>query len=206
MALLSTSSLPTDTSKERARVALSRAPSLASAAVSVNDLKPDDWERHIRRYGHEVILSLLALGLPIDKAEEIAQAAWTKLLSQHKAGRLSEIRLPGLAITQARFLAMDYLRREGRTEALDSADHHPNLEAGPSSNPQRTALARSEVALALTALGTCSQNGQRIFKLFYVDGENARNIAEELGLSTQRVRQLLCEVRSVLRTATEEES
>lgn len=186
-------------------MAPSLAPSCASAAVSVSELNPHDWERHIRRHGHEVILSLLALGLTLDKAEEVAQAAWTKLLSQHKAGRLSKVQLPGLAITQARFLAMDTFRKEGRTEALESADHHPNLEASASSNPERTTLARSEVALALTALGTCTQNGQRIFKLFYVDGENAKNIGEKIGLSTQRVRQVLCEVRKVLRTATEEE-
>ena len=182
------------------------APPLAPVAVSVDELNPEDWERHIRPHGHEVVLSLLALDLSIDKAEEIAQAAWTKLLSQHKAGRLPEIRLPGLAITQARFLAMDYIRREkGRTQTLDSAAHHPNLEAGASSNPERTTLARNQVAVALAALGTCTPNAPRVFKLFYVDGENAIHIGESTGLSTQRVRQVLCEVRKVLRKATEEE-
>ncbi len=197
MAESSTSLLALDTGDERV--------AMATPLRAVDEFSPDLWEQHIREHGHHLLLSLLSLGLAIDKAEEIAQATWAKLLSQHKAGRLVQIDLPGLAITQARYLALDYLRREeGRTQSLDSTSHHPNLEAAASSDPERTTLARNQIEMAFEALSTCRPGAQRIFKLFYIDGESAASIAEHQGLSTQRVRQVLCEVRKVLRTATEE--
>src|SRR5687768_1820833 len=71
-----------------------------------------DWERLIRDHGRRVVLSLVALGLPFDRAKDIAHAAWLRLMEGHRAGKLGELRLPGLAIVQARFLALDELRRE----------------------------------------------------------------------------------------------
>lgn len=70
------------------------------------------WEGRIRAHGHRVLVSLLALGLPPERAREIAQATWLRLMEQEAAGALAEVELPGLAIRQARFLALDAIRQD----------------------------------------------------------------------------------------------
>ena len=69
-----------------------------------------DWDDAIRTHNHRVVVSLMALNLPIDEAEDMAHRAWMRLIEQHKKGRLREVRLPGLAVTQARFLALNALK------------------------------------------------------------------------------------------------
>src|SRR5258708_7367275 len=78
------------------------------------------WDDAIRRHDRSVYLSVLALGLQPDRAREIVQAAWTRLIEQHGRGALAELELPGLAIRQARFLALDELRR-GKLLLRDAA-------------------------------------------------------------------------------------
>ena len=56
--------------------------------------------------------SLLALGLRPVQAREIANEAWAKLYE--KRAELATLSFPGLAITQARFLAIDALRVAAR--------------------------------------------------------------------------------------------
>src|SRR5436190_4035387 len=71
----------------------------------------DVWDDAIRRHDRRIYLSVLALGIGPERAREIAQAAWTRLIEQHQRGALDEIELPGLAIRQARFLAFNELAR-----------------------------------------------------------------------------------------------
>jgi len=52
------------------------------------------WERRIRVHDHAVVVSLLALGLRPDRAREIAQATWLRLMEQEAAGALAELELP----------------------------------------------------------------------------------------------------------------
>src|SRR6185295_3198844 len=73
-----------------------------------------DWESLIGRYERRVIVALLGAGVPIERAREIAQETWTKLMSKEARGELREVTLPGLAITQALFLARDEQRRARR--------------------------------------------------------------------------------------------
>src|SRR5262245_13971973 len=70
------------------------------------------WEAVIRTHDRRVVLSLLALGLKPDRAREIAQTAWLRLMEKHAGVGLHSLTFPGLAIAQARFLALDDLRRE----------------------------------------------------------------------------------------------
>ena len=61
-------------------------------------------------------MSVVAFGLRVDRAEEIAQRAWARLIEKFGRGELATIELPGLAIAQARYLARDELRRMGNEE------------------------------------------------------------------------------------------
>ena len=156
----------------------------------------------IRRHDHRVYLSVLALGLAPDRAREIAQAAWTRLMEQQARGALGEVELPGLAIRQARFLAFNELRRtrvEART--LAAVPDQP-----PPPDVERIAASREEIDRLLAALATCSPTARRIFRIVYATpGGTAAAAAREAGLSLQRVRQILCETRAHLRRAMETE-
>src|SRR5271154_1359446 len=62
------------------------------------------WSALVQKHNHRVVVALLARGIPIDRAKDIAQDAWLRLVEQQREGRLSHLQLPGLAITQATFL------------------------------------------------------------------------------------------------------
>src|SRR5688500_4188567 len=75
----------------------------------------------IERHNHRVVVSLLARGLPIDRARELAQETWLRLMESQRAGRLTSLNLPGLAIVQAGFLASNERRGLVRGAALACA-------------------------------------------------------------------------------------
>jgi RNA polymerase sigma factor (sigma-70 family) len=160
----------------------------------------DPWDAAIRQHDRRVYLSVLALGLPSDRAREIVQATWTRLMEQHARGAIGELELPGLAIRQARFLALNELRRarrEHRTLAAVS-------DVPPSADVEQLVGTREEFALVLAAVATCSPTARQVFRLVYgTPGGNAASAAKELGLSLQRVRQILCETRVHIRAAVD---
>jgi RNA polymerase sigma factor (sigma-70 family) len=159
---------------------------------------PDPWNTAIREHDRRVYLSVLALGMSPDRAREIAQAAWTRLMEQHARGALADLELPGLAIRQARFLAFNELRR-GKTEARALAAV-PDPPAVP--DTERIVGSREEVERVLAALATCPPNARKVFRIVYATpGGTAAIAAKELGLSLQRVRQILCETRAQIRRA-----
>jgi RNA polymerase sigma-70 factor (ECF subfamily) len=162
--------------------------------------EPDPWDDAFRRHERKVYLSVLALGLAPERARDIAQQAWTRLLEQHAKGALVELELPGLAIRQARFLALNELAR-GKTETRALA---AVLDLAPSPDVERVVSSREEIARVLDALATCSPTARRVFRLVYATpGGSAATAAQELGLSLQRVRQILCETRAHIRRAME---
>lgn len=163
--------------------------------------EPERWDEAIRRFDHRVYLSVLALGLGPERAREISQAAWTRLMEKHAAGGLSELELPGLAIRQARFLALNELAR-GKTEKRVLAAV-PDREPAP--DPERELAGKVRLDRVLAALETCSPTARRVFRLIYATPNGtAATAARELGLSLQRVRQILCETRAQIRKTIEE--
>lgn len=160
------------------------------------------WDDAIRRYDRNVYLSVLALGLAPDRAREIAQAAWTRLIEQHAQGNLIVLELPGLAIRQARFLGLNELQRVRAEQRVLAAvpDRPAPMDV------ERQVHSRQQVARVLEALTSCSATARKVFGLVYgTPGGSPATAAEELGLSLQRVRQILCETRAHIRRALEEE-
>ena len=162
----------------------------------------DAWSDAIRQHDRRVVLSLLAMGLPPDAAREIAQAAWTRLMEKHAAGEIDELRLPGLAIRQARFLALDSFARGTRERSNLSVV--PDPPAGP--DLEQEVDSRRRLDKAMQVLSGCSPMARRVFRLVYGSPRLSHaDAAREVGLSLQRVRQTLCETRRVLRRALAEE-
>lgn len=152
------------------------------------------WDELIHRHQRRVVVALVAQGVPAAHAKDFAQEAWLKLIAQADAGQLAVLTLPGLAIRQALFLARSAQRREGpRTDAVDVGE-----VAGPSA--EAVFLSRERLARAQAVLASLHENAQRVFECLYGEPPlTTQQTAERLGLSLQRVRQIVCEVRKALR-------
>ncbi len=67
-------------------------------------------------------------------------------------------------------------------------------------------MTEERVAKALEVLSGCSSSAREVFRLVYGgDGLSHAEVAQRVGLSLQRVRQILCEVRARLRVAMQGE-
>lgn len=163
------------------------------------------WERRIRLHDHAVVVSLLALGLRPDRAREIAQATWLRLMEQEAAGALAELELPGLAIRQARFLALDAIRRDRAEERRLAAVLELESIGDSGDEVERRLAGRQELERVTEVLSACAPNARRLFHLLYGRGLSPAEAASALGLSLQRTRQLLCETRKKIRAALEED-
>jgi RNA polymerase sigma-70 factor (ECF subfamily) len=162
----------------------------------------DDWGQLVQRYDRSVWLSVVALGIAPDQAREIAQMAWAKLFEQRRRGVIRELKLPGLAIAQARFLALDALRHR-EVEQRHAAETTAVGNVLDELDPEREAITRERALRAAEALARCTAQEQRVFRAVYDDTRPYAEIAAELALSVQRVRQIVCEVRKKLREAME---
>jgi RNA polymerase sigma factor (sigma-70 family) len=164
--------------------------------------EPDGWDDAIRRHDRTVYVSVLALGIAPDRAREITQMAWTRLLEQHARGALAQLELPGLAIRQARFFALnDHQRAKTELRVLAAV---PERASEP--DPEAMMRSRQDIERVLAALQTCSPMAKRVFQLVYATpGGSAASAAKAVGLSLQRVRQILCETRAQLRRAMEDQ-
>jgi RNA polymerase sigma-70 factor (ECF subfamily) len=160
------------------------------------------WEALVHRHRRRVLVTLLAEGLSVDDARDVSQEAWARLWSQHQQGALSSLSFPGIVVTQARFLARDLKRRHR------ASPHAPAAAVPEATSPTVAADAALVSAQSLEqvrqALARQSPAKQQVFRLACDEGVAHEEIAHRVGLSTQRVRQIIWEVRTALRAALEE--
>jgi RNA polymerase sigma-70 factor (ECF subfamily) len=183
------------------------APQPDEAALCAAALRGDQdaWNALVQRHNHRVVVTLLARGLRIDRAKDLAQEAWIRLVEQQRMGRLDRLVLPGLAITQAGFLALEDARRDASSRHHDPLDEVVSLAvADPRANAESQVLTEERVTRALEVLSGCSPSAREVFRLVYSgEGLSHAEVAKRVGLSLQRVRQILCEVRARLRVEME---
>jgi DNA-directed RNA polymerase specialized sigma24 family protein len=161
------------------------------------------WNLLARRYSRTVEVALLADGWSLLESRDFAQDAWLRLIEQSRRGQLTKLELPGLVITQARFLALDAQRAERRRVTVYATVCADGRDAGLESR----VLARADLARARAELARCHSSAQRTFELLHADPPaTILQVAERLGLSVQRVRQIVCEVRARLRAALREDA
>lgn len=166
------------------------------------------WSTLVQRHNQRVVVALLARGVRIDRAKDIAQEAWMRLVEQQRQGRLERLQLPGLAIAQATFLSLEAARRDTPARRHETIDE-PAIAAvlaDPRDDAESRLVTEERVDCAVEVLAGCSASAKKVFRLAYGgDGLSHAEVAERVGLSLQRVRQILCEVRAKLRTALEGE-
>lgn len=165
------------------------------------------WNELMREHGRRVVVSLVARGIPIERARELSQEAWLRIIAQHRAGRLDRLEMPGIVVAQANFLARDEHRRRGRRARIGlNGAAEPGAEiaeladaiTGP--DLERRISARQALRRVLGVVDRSYPNAQRVFHLLYgADPKTPAEVSEETGLSVQRVRQILCELRKAIR-------
>ncbi|TPV96429.1 MAG: sigma-70 family RNA polymerase sigma factor [Myxococcales bacterium FL481] len=174
-----------------------------------------DWNQLIARHDRRVFASLLAIGLPVDEAREVAQETWLRLVEQHRHGQLAQLSLPGLAIRQARFLAADRRRKAQRRDvlarqhaatqgvAITPSDERP---AGSTDDEAERRLdARADLQVIADVVSRCGPTARAVFRgLFGPQSRSPAELAVELGISVQRVRQIACELRRTIRQRLED--
>lgn len=160
-----------------------------------------DWAVQIEKHGHVVVVALLAQGVRLHDAKDLAQEAWTRLISADANGRLDRIELPGLAIRQALFLAAERRRIDRRRVAV--AVEESTCIAG---DLEQEVAARQVLGVVAAELGRTTPRAQAVVvSVLNADGPHQAQAAT-LGLSTQRFRQVLCQVRARLRAVIDEET
>ncbi len=177
--------------------------SLAFAPVDADacaDLPAVDWDEKMRQHGRRVIVALLARGVPPERAKELAQEAWLRVIQAYRRGRLPELQLPGVVIAQANYLALDDRRRSERRFAHDPLDTLEADSHGDGRELETQVAARQQLRIIQSVIERAHPNARRVFERLYGGGApSAAEIAEELGLSVQRVRQIACELRQRIR-------
>ncbi len=167
------------------------------------------WDALIARHHRRVVVSLLARGIRVDRAHELAQETWTRLIQQQQRGLLTELRLPNLALTQAAFLAADEARRARRESIAGNVEELPERQhpVDPAVSAERRLLSEEQLSPGAGGAGAGARRARATVFLLACDGQELPHaeVAARVGLSVQRVRQILCEVRKKLRTALEEE-
>jgi RNA polymerase sigma-70 factor (ECF subfamily) len=163
------------------------------------------WDEIVRRHSHRVVLALLGRGVPWDAAQDLVQEVWLRLVRQQRAGRLQSLVLPGLAIAQAGWFAREEGRTRRRREAIlsgaasagvDDVNHDPEADV------EERAIRRERLDRIRQELEACPPRARTIFLAVYgPEGRSHAEVARDLGLSVQRVRQTLCEVRARMRIA-----
>ena len=187
-----------------------RALSEAELATFALEGRSAAWDEIVRRHSHRVLLDLLARGVPWDAAHDLVQEVWLRLVRQQRAGRLQSLVLPGIAIAQAGWLAREEIRTRRRHEAILSdpaaaTATGDDVDQDPEADPEEQAIRRERLALIRRELAACPPRARQIFGAVYgPGGQSQAEVARDLGLSVQRVRQVLCEVRARIRAALRE--
>lgn len=158
------------------------------------------WDEQVRLHRRTVELSLLAAGAPLDVARELAHEAFARVFEQWATGRLPRVEFPGVVMRQASFLLLERRRTDGaarsRRSPLEAASELP---AG-GAPADRSAVARQLLELASAALERVSPRDRQVLAVVLRNPEAPHApLAAGFGLSVQRFRQILCEVRARLR-------
>lgn len=167
------------------------------------------WDEIVRRHSHRVLLMLLARKVPWDAAHDLVQEVWLRLVRQQREGRLKSLTLPGLAIAQAEWLAREEdrtrRRRERIAEARVAGLSDDPVDTGQEADLEERAERRERMDLVRRQLASCPPRARQIFQAVYdAGGRSHAEVARQLGISVQRVRQAVCEVRSRIRVALKE--
>jgi RNA polymerase sigma-70 factor (ECF subfamily) len=127
---------------------------------------------------------LLSRGVPGDRAEEAAQAAWAKGWERRR-----QLRDPGRLVTWINTIALNQFRNLLRKQR--PSEELPELATPPGTNARTIDLQRS--------LQVCRQSDRRILERHYLEGLTSYEIAQQSGCTPVAARVRLLRARRRLR-------
>lgn len=163
-----------------------------------DDSASHPWSAWAATHGRLVWLRILRHGVAPERAKELAQEVWEGLFRRWREGELQEISMPGLALRQADFLALSERRK--RHDLVCAPDEE--VAIATLADAEEQVAQRARLSRVISLIRKCSPSAQRVFVLRYCPpGLSTQEIADELSLSEQRVRQIICELRQFIREA-----
>ncbi len=156
------------------------------------------FSRIVARY-QSLICSLAysacgTLGTAEDLAQETFITAWRRLAELREPGKLRPW-LCGIVRNLAANVVRRELRRGGTPESLDAVPELPSVEADPAAQ----AISREEESLLWRTLGELPENYREPLILFYREQQSIAEVAVQLDLSEDTVKQRLSRGRAMLR-------
>lgn len=163
---------------------------------------PERWAQAYAQHHHTVVLAMLANGVRLDEARELAHDAWARIFEQTQIGKVTNVELPGLIIRQAYFLWVESRRRESTRGQRNGTLDEAKAVADPRSTPEDTVSGRELLGAVQQVMAAASPRQRSVLSAVVTSpGAQHADLAKHEGVSLQRFRQVLCEVRSQLRAA-----
>jgi RNA polymerase sigma factor (sigma-70 family) len=156
------------------------------------------FTRIVERY-QSLICSLAysacgALGASEDMAQETFITAWRRLKELREPSKLRQW-LCGIVRNIAANAVRRELRRGGAPESLEAVSEEPSLECDPASET----ITREEEALLWRTLSQMPESFREPLILFYREENSVAEVARQLDLSEEAVKQRLSRGRAMLR-------
>lgn len=168
-----------------------RCPSMSSQAIDVST-----WEAWAREHARLIRSCVLSYGIPPARAQDLCQEVWERLYRRWVSGKLTEVQMPGLALWQARKLALSELRKRGE---LPVGPAH-ELELASPFDEEGQFVERAHLLRIINVVRSYSPKDQRIFDLSYGPSEmTAVEVSREVGKSHGHVRKVLSKLRKHIR-------
>jgi DNA-directed RNA polymerase specialized sigma24 family protein len=150
------------------------------------------WSAWAKEHGRLIWLRLVAQGIAHDRARELTQEVWEVLYRRWRNGTLVELTMPGLALSQATYLAWSEWRRPGAR----LIDWESDLEPTTPYDEEQQMAHRLQLSKIAELLRECSPADRRIFELYYSPpGMSSREVSREVGSSHTRVCKVLQRLR-----------
>jgi RNA polymerase sigma-70 factor (ECF subfamily) len=155
--------------------------------------------RLFRDHNRALVLFLASRLKDIQAAREVAQEAYVRVLQLENPGAVSFLR--SYLFKVAGNLAIDRIRQEQSRARLDqTADMEDLLE---DSLPERTAIAREELAFLGRVIGELPAKYQEAFRLHRLEEKPFEEIARHMGLKERMVRRYVTNTLMYLRLRRE---
>jgi RNA polymerase sigma-70 factor (ECF subfamily) len=158
------------------------------------------WDQLILRYNPLVLAVFVRMAIAVARGQELSQEVWLRLFCKARDGALAQLVMPGLALREARYRALDELRGRGAEESLDDRREALGDEpADPAPSAEAQVASRDELERLRRVLSALPPRQREVLQLALVQGVPHAQIAQQLGISEQRSKQTLTEARARVR-------
>jgi RNA polymerase sigma-70 factor (ECF subfamily) len=162
----------------------------------------------VRRYSRGVFFVLNQNVLDRSIAEDLYQETFRLVIEKVRGGEVREPeRLSGFIVSLVRNLAIEYFRKNTRTQARLAGEDQSRTLAAPDVSQLENLLNGERAMLVRQVLaGMPSERDRKVLHRFYIADDDKEESCAELGISSLHFNQVPCRARARYRKAFEERS